>query len=176
MKLTDEIRGLSDRKKLHRDGRLKSACHEAAHALLSLHLDIPFVGIEVGDKTVERNGTSTEIRGRLIVGDYKYTRRDALSVARVSLAGVAYERIVNPHGNILTALLSGAWFDYTQAAECVEFSGLVDEPNVEKLIDNQLLPKVHGFIIENWNAIMHVGTALAHSGELSYTKVRYLAA
>jgi hypothetical protein len=35
MKLTHELRNLEGRKLLHRDQRLKTACHEASHCLMT---------------------------------------------------------------------------------------------------------------------------------------------
>lgn len=196
MKLPNELRNLEGRKQLHRDRRLKTACHEASHALYALRHGITFIEVHVGQETIDSNlhsddlkCKSVDIAGRVIADPaYQYFRSSVYPIghgwedaAKISLAGHEFERIVNPHHNDIYLMLTGSANDYQQALEMTKW-GLfaeeygVDGREVERVIDKELIPPVRKFLLENWDTVMHVGRALAEAGELNYEQVEALAA
>jgi len=189
MKLTGELRNLEGRKRLHKDARLKSACHEACHCLISLEVNQPFVRVEVGAQTLENarwyadtEPETVNIGGRVVVDEtYQVYTKTAEAAAQVSLAGYVFERIVDPHSNGFVAMLSGAMTDMKQAFEWIrwwsENRGYeLDEQAIEKYIDKVLIPPVRKHLIANWATVIRVGEALAQSGSLDFTQVRSLVA
>jgi hypothetical protein len=132
--------------------------------------------VRVGKETIQRiDNDPVEIAGRVIPDPtHLISRRDALDAAKLSLAGYVYERIVNPHGNGLLALLGGAAADWSQACDWVRFSGWTsgEEMDIERFINSHLCLKVREFLILNWSAVMQVGGTLRTKGELALTEVQ----
>jgi len=172
MKLTDEIRNLRGRKQMLRDRRLHDACHEASHAVMALHHGHPFTIVLVGDETVG----GQRLRGRLMLASGRVYTDTAIPAAKVALAGHCFNRIVNPHVNDAVLGLLGTMGDLRMAIDCVKFWAGGDDAQTEFIIFKSIVPQVHKFLIENWETILRIGTALAARGKLSYAEVKKLAA
>jgi hypothetical protein len=196
MKLTHELRNLEGRKLLHRDRRLKSACHEAAHALYALRHGIAFLEVRVGQETITSNlhsdnlkCESVDVAGRLVADPaYQYFRSSVYPIghgwddaAKLSLAGHEFERIVNPHHNDLYLMFTGSMNDYRQALEMTKWGLFAEEygldgREVERVIDKELIPAVRQFLLKNWDVVMRIGQRLSEAGELDYEQVKTLGA
>jgi hypothetical protein len=83
---------------------------------------------------------------------------------------------VNPHVNDAVLGLLGTMGDLRMAIDCVKFWAGGDDAQTEFIIFKSIVPQVHKFLIENWETILRIGTALAARGKLSYAEVKKLAA
>jgi hypothetical protein len=184
MRLTNELRNLEGRKRLHRDKRLKTACHEACHCLIALKVGMPFIRVEVGAQTLKNarwhcdaKPETVDIDGRVVMDvEHKVRVQSADAAAQVSLAGYAFQRIVDPHSNGFVAMLSGADVDMRQAIEWIRWKSEGLELNwndieIEEYVD-ELTLEVRQHLIANWSTVMRLGQALAEAGSLEFTQVR----
>lgn len=191
-KLPDEIRNLPQRKRLHRDRTLKSACHEAAHALYALHHGISFFEVRVGQETIDTNlhsddlnYQSVEIGGRVVADPaYQYFRSNVYPKghgwedgAKFSLAGHVFEQIVDPHHDDFFLMLMGSMNDYRQALEMTKWGlfaeeGGVDKWEIERTIHKELIPPVRKFLLENWESVIALGETLKERKVLTAEEVK----
>jgi hypothetical protein len=173
MRLPDDIRSLHGRKQLHRNRRLKIACHEASHAIVALRVENPFLYLELLKVEKEDHASFQEVLAHMVFAHgRKRDQRDAIDDAATELAGYAYEAILYPHTRGI-GLLTGAMNDWRQAMQSIQFSGIVgdDRHAIDRYIEYDLLPIVHGMIISDWDTIMRIGEMLAAKGRLSYAEV-----
>lgn len=169
MKLRDDIRGL-DRQSIRRDKRLNTACHEAAHALLYLRENVPFVKAVVYDKP--ERGLLGEVTCE---SNFTYDRDEIHRAALTHVAGWVFERIMNPHDTERHLVLTGAAGDWENTAECVGWLyPQFDERQLKSFIKRKLVPQVRARLVADWSAILRIGRALSEAGELRYTQVRSL--
>lgn len=174
LKLTDEIRQL-DRKKIQRNPRLRTACHEAAHALMHLYVGFPFISVRVKEEPAEGHigvlFDNPKSLGRVVSDPtYKIHLDEALDAAKCCLAGHCFGQIISPRRGDLALLLTGSSGDYLQAVDYLRWAGWAAE-DAEKMIDH-LCPDVRRFLVENWGTLLTLGERLAKEGELAYEQVK----
>jgi hypothetical protein len=192
MRLPNDIRNLPHRKRLHRDRTLKWACHEAAHTMYALRHGINFLEVRVGRETIDANPNSddlncksVDITGRLVPDpNYEYYRSSIYptghgwdDAAKLSLAGHAFEQIVDPHHSDLCLMFMGSANDYRQALEFVKWGLFVEEGDAdgreaERTIDNVLIPAVRKFLLENWESVIALGEILNERKMLTAEEVK----
>jgi hypothetical protein len=82
---------------------LEAACHEAAHALVSLAVGLTFKCIRLGEETrdvpplAKLSGSASAIsRGQYVPTDEKIYRDGVLAEAKINLGGVVFEKLRCP--------------------------------------------------------------------------------
>jgi hypothetical protein len=171
---------LKNRRKMLSDRRYQTACHEAAHAVVSLLLEIPFKCIQLKEEPREVLGRPATSLGQLVPIDAPIYRRDALSDAQVSLAGLAFEKLLRPHNSYFLFFLTSCNSDSLRAMGMCGYHlgrvGAADdtegERDIESFMFKHLFPPVRKMVIEHWDEIVAVGDELAERGELSQREVR----
>lgn len=177
MRLPDDIRSLPGRRFLLRDRRLRTAFHEACHAVTSIRFGREFVCVEiVRDEPVTILPVPGTPVARIVFGQVRW-QTQAKDDAVIALAGLVCEQILNPHNRGL-ALLGGGMKDFDDAMEIVAFGGryigVADDADKEtcyRYIEESVVPVARQMILGDWPAIMKVAEALAAKGKLEYAEV-----
>ena len=165
------------------DRRYQAACHEAAHAVVSLLLGMPFKSIRLKEEPREPIfGHPVTSLGQIVPVDVPiYRRSDALTDAQVTLAGLAFEKLLRPHHNYyFLCCMSYPARDFTSAMNMCHLAlgrgdaldGTEREREIERYMFKHLLPPVRTLVIEHWDDIVAVGDQLAERGKLSQREVR----
>lgn len=101
-------------------------------------------------------------------------RNGAATIAQISLAGLAFEKLLRPWKPYWELSLCGdPAGDYKNAMEWSRYAlyNGGDSLAVERWIFKYLLPQVRKLIAEHWSDIAAVGELLALRGELSQAEV-----
>jgi hypothetical protein len=162
---------------------LEAACHEAAHAIVSLALGKTFKCIRLREET--RDATSAVSAGRCVPTDEIVYSDGALAEAKVALAGLAFEKLRRPRKTLFELSLSSCnsdskhgeyWCRYhvTGRPSQGDLSG--DEKIELAKVYNRALRETRRLVRDQWDSIIRVGQALAERRELSQAEVEELLA
>jgi hypothetical protein len=166
---------LKNRAKMLRAKRYAAACHEAAHAVICLHVGQTFKCIRLREEPRWTRGSITaKSLGQLIPTDETVYRSAALKEVQVALAGLAFEKLLRPHLTFfLLSAFAQAAGDYEDAMEWCRYflpTGATST-DVDKVIFKQLYPAVRKLVLAKWGKIAAVGDVLARCGELNQEQV-----
>jgi len=168
----------------------ETACHEAAHAVVCLAMGWGFKCIRLA--TQERDDRSwlgirveVESVGQTVPTDERIYGDDALKDVKISLAGIAFEKLRCPSMSYLLLLMECLTAsDYDNALKMYAYwkTGSPEPPMEvkamaelwEREIFRDLLPEVRRLVAARWGAILRIGNALAERGELSQPEVEKL--
>lgn len=159
-----------------KEDRYHYACHEAAHAVVCLREKMTFQCIRLCNERIESpNGLGPAQRhGQFVPTDDSLTRATALSETKISLAGIAFEKLLRPHYSYAALCVLGqAASDFHNAMDTTQY-GLYDNDNrreIERFIFKHLYPPVRALVIEDWPSIAAVGDALQQRGQLNQAEV-----
>jgi hypothetical protein len=171
---------------------LEAACHEAAHAIVSLALGKTFKCIrlreetrDVPDSAKALGATSAVGAGRCVPTDEIVYAGGALAEAKVALAGLAFEKLRRPWKTLFELSLSSCNSDSEHGEDWCRYhvTGRPSQGDLsgdEKLelarVYNRALRETRRLVRDQWDSIIRVGQALAERRELSQAEVEELLA
>jgi len=147
------------------DPVLATACHQGAHAVASILLDVPFAHAEIGSGDAGLGG------GRVVAdGRPRWAAEDSVACA---LAGAAFDSLLRPRGSLASVLARSFHCGFCKAAWQVR-SVLLAPPGGgregrKKGMGIYLRSK--GLVWENWGTIVRVGRMLAVRGRMTYDEI-----
>ncbi len=139
---------------------LAIACHQAAHAVMSILLDVPFAGAEIG---------SGDAAGRLVVeGKPGPPAGEGMVCA---MAGAAFDALLRPTAPLLSVFARSCRCGFCKStwqptSICFGDTGWKGR---KKVMPAFLRSK--GLVRENWGTIVRVGRVLAVRGRMAYDEI-----
>jgi hypothetical protein len=142
------------------DPVLATACHQAAHAVASILLDVPFAHAEIG---------SGDAAGRLIVEGKPCPPTEEGMVS--AMAGAAFDALLRPTAPLLSIFARSCRCGFCKStwqptSICFGDTGWKDR---KKVMPAFLRSK--GLVRENWGTIVKVGRVLAVRGRMAYDEI-----
>jgi len=166
-----EASGSLTRNKMFKDERYHAACHEAAHAVACLLLGQGFDRIQLQDQPRMVHGIPGVSMGQFIPTSEKVYGYEGRCVeAQISLAGLAFEKLLRPSLTWFALALGQCRGDFDQALEWTR-RALDNSREAEPFMLRVLLPPVREVLVSHWGAIAEIGRVLAERGKLSQPEV-----